>query len=259
MVTHRFITINHKSSTKRIRVSRGCPQGGILSPFLWNLVVDSLLNHTAKDIPGYLQAFADDLVSLAEGNDTDVIWERTQRTLKTINAWCQTKGLNISALKTKVVMFTWNRKWSIRPIKVGNTTIELSKSAKFLGVTLDSKLNFNEHILNTTKKATASLMQCRRAVGPTWGLTPKTCKWIYTAVIRPMLSYSVSIWIRAALNKSNETKLERVQAMALRIMTGALPSTPFRALDRITNTPTIANYLRGEAAKGASRLQGYGD
>ena len=74
-----------------------------------------------------------------------------------------------------------------------------------------------------------------------------------------MLSYSVSIWIRAALNKSNETKLERVQAMALRIMTGALPSTPFRALDRITNTPTIANYLRGEAAKGASRLQGYGD
>ena len=66
-------------------------------------MVDSLLKHTAKDIPGYLQAFADDLVSLAEGNDTDVIWERTQRTLKTINAWCRTKGLNITPLKTKVV------------------------------------------------------------------------------------------------------------------------------------------------------------
>ena len=34
MVIHRYITINHKSSTKRIRVSKGCPQGGILSPFL---------------------------------------------------------------------------------------------------------------------------------------------------------------------------------------------------------------------------------
>ena len=259
MVTHRYITINHKSSTKRIRVSRGCPQGGILSPFLWNLVVDSLLNYSAKDIPGYLQAFADDLVSLAEGNDTDVIWERTQRTLKTISTWCQSKGLNISAMKTKVVMFTWNRKWTMRPLKLGNSTIELSKSARFLGVTLDNKLNFNEHITNITKKATASLMQCRRAVGPTWGLTPKTCRWIYTAVIRPILSYSVSIWIRTTLNKSNATKLERVQAMALRIMTGALPSTPFRALDHITNTPTIINYLRGEAAKGASRLQGYGD
>ena len=259
MVTNRYITINHKTSSKRIRIRRGCPQGGILSPFLWNLVVDSLLNFTAKDIPGYLQAFADDLVSLAEGNDTDVIWERTRTTLCTINSWCQSKGLSISALKTKVVMFTWNRKWTLRPIKVGNTTIELSKSAKFLGVTLDSKLNFNEHILNITKKATSSLMQCRRAVGPTWGLTPKTCKWIYTAVVRPILSYSVSIWIRATHNKNNATKLERVQALALRIMTGALPSTPFRALDHITNTPSIINYLQGEAAKGACRLQGYGD
>ena len=160
----------------------------------------------------------------------------------------------------QVIMFAWNRKLTMRPIKVGNSTIELSKSANFLGaVILDNKLNFNEHITKIAKKATASLMQCRRAVGPTWGLTPKTCRWIYSAVIRPILSYSVSIWIRATLNKTNATKLERVQAMALRIMTGALPSIPFRALDHITNTLTIINYLRGEAAKGASRLQGYGD
>jgi hypothetical protein len=69
-------------------------------------------------------------------------------------------------------MFTWNKKWTLRPIKVGNTTIELSKSTKFLGVTLDSKLNFNEDINILTRKATASLMQCRRAVGPTLGLNP---------------------------------------------------------------------------------------
>ena len=45
--------------------------GGILSPFLWNLVVNSLLEKQANEIPGYLQAFADDLVILAEGNDLD--------------------------------------------------------------------------------------------------------------------------------------------------------------------------------------------
>ena len=146
MVTNRYITINHKGATKTIRIKRGCPQGGILSPFLWNLVVDDLLSHTARDTPGYLQAFADDLVSLAEGNDLDVIWDRTRKTINTIERWCHSKDLSISALKTKVVMFTWNKKWTLRPIKVGNTTMELSKSAKFLGVTLDSKLNFNEHI-----------------------------------------------------------------------------------------------------------------
>ncbi|MCP4458360.1 MAG: reverse transcriptase-like protein [Cytophagales bacterium] len=156
-------------------------------------------------------------------------------------------------------MFTWNRKWTLRPIMVGNTPIELSSSAKFLGVTLDSKLNYNEHITKITNKATASLMQCKKAVGPTWGLTPKTCKWLYTTVIRPILTYCVSIWIRATHTKHNAKKIERVQALALRIMSGAMPSTPFNTLNHITNTINIIPFLQGEAAKGASRLQGYGD
>ena len=32
MVSSRFITIKHKESTRRVRIKRGCPQGGILSP-----------------------------------------------------------------------------------------------------------------------------------------------------------------------------------------------------------------------------------
>ena len=260
MVSNRFVTISHKDATRRIRIKRGCPQGGILSPFLWNLIVDDLLKFSAKDIPGYLQAFADDLFAMAEGGtDTDVTWERTQKTINTIENWCKTKGLNISALKTKIVMFTWNKKWTLRPIKVGGTTIELSNSVKFLGVTLDHKLYFNEHISNISKKATACLMQCKRAVGPTWGLSPKTCRWLYTAVVRPILSYCAVIWVRALSVQQNIKQLERVQALALRIMTGAMPSTPFRALDHITDIPNIGLYLRGEAAKGAARLQGYND
>ena len=121
MVKYRHLTVTHKDITERIR--RGCPQGGILSPFLWNLVVDDLLKFSAKEIPGYLQAFADDLVTLAEGSDTGVIWQRTQKTINTIEKWCDTKGLNISALKTKIVRFTWNRNWTMRPISVGGNTI----------------------------------------------------------------------------------------------------------------------------------------
>jgi hypothetical protein len=102
-------------------------------------------------------------------------------------------------------------------------------------------------------------MQCKKALGPTWGLNPKTCKWIYTAVIRPILSYCACVRFRATNTKTNATKLERVQALALRIMSGAMPSTPFNALNFITNTPNIIAYLKREAAKGACRLQGYGD
>ena len=199
IVTNRNITI----TSKCFGVKRGCPQGGIISPFLWNLVVDDLLKLSDKETPGYLQAFADDLVIFAEGNDTETIWQRTQKTIKTIENWCNSKGLNISSLKTKTIMFTWNKKWSLRPIVVDGRAIVLSDSVKFLGVTLDCKINFNTHIDKITNKAIATLMQCKRAVGPTWGLTPKTCNWIYKTIVRPILTYSVVLWIRALNNKLN--------------------------------------------------------
>ena len=178
----------------------------------------------------------------------------------TIENWCQSKGLNISALKTKIVMFTWNRKWSLRPIEVCGETIELSNEVKLLGITLDSKLTFNTHIDNITKKCIGTLFQCKRAIGPTWGLSPKVCHWIYTAIIRPTLAYCSIVWIRAVENKINTKRLERVQGMALKYMAGAMPSTPYTALNYLTGTPHITDYLKGEAAqRGAVRLMGQGD
>ena len=68
----------YKNATRRIRVKRGCPQGDIRSPFLWNLVIDDLLNYSVNIIPGFLQAFADDIITLAEGDDTD-IWQPSKQ------------------------------------------------------------------------------------------------------------------------------------------------------------------------------------
>ena len=53
-----------------------------LDPFLWNLVVDDLLSYSPKDTPGYLQAFADEIVSLAEGNDVN--WDLLARALNSL-------------------------------------------------------------------------------------------------------------------------------------------------------------------------------
>ena len=167
MVVNRQTTVQLKNITKTIKIGKGCPQGGVLSPFLWNLVVDSLLELSCKDTPAYLQGFADDLVILAEGDDLDVIYNRMQKTIGTVEKWCTTNGLNISKLKTKVVMFTWRRKWAEpTPITIKGNPIKLSNHTRFLGIHLDAKLNFNEHINKITKRETISLVQCRRAVGP---------------------------------------------------------------------------------------------
>ena len=84
-------------------------------------------------------------------------------------------------------------------------------------------------------------------------------KYMYHAVIRPIITYCATVWIRALATDHNRKKLRSVQALALRIMSGALPGTPSEVLNYITCMPDIINFLNGEAAKGASRLQAYND
>jgi len=52
------------SASRNVAVSRGCPQGGVLSPLLWCLVVDELL---ARLCGGglYAQGYTDDICLLA--------------------------------------------------------------------------------------------------------------------------------------------------------------------------------------------------
>ena len=149
-------------------------------------------------------------------------------------------------------MFTWKRKWKFSvPLKIDNDLIEMKSSTKFLGVTLDSKLTCNDHITNQCKKAKGILMQCRKAVGPTWGFIPKTMKWIYTAVVRPSLSYGAVIWINGLKTKKNITLLNSVQRLAL-------PSSPGNALNKINDIIPIDNWIEDEALKGTLRLKANG-
>ena len=98
-------------------------------------------------------------------------------------------------------------------------------------------------------------MQCRKAIRTSWGLSPKICKWIYTAVVRPILTYACTVWVKALDTQRNCKLLEKVHRLALNTISGAFPNTPTISLNKLTDTPHIINYIKGEAAKGASRLQ----
>ena len=272
MVSSRYLTIEIQESTKTLKIIKGCPQGGILSPLLWNLVVDDLLSFAKKEIsvknllskiPCDLQAFADDLFLLARGFDAGTIKQTTQRSLNTIEEWCNSRGIKVSSMKTHAIMFTWKRestwkrsgKFDEQPLKINNIPINLVKSTKFLGVILDHKLSWKEHIEKQCTKAKTILFQCRKAIGASWGFTTETCKWIYTAIIRPILSYGVAVWINGI--KPNLNKLNSVQRLAHIMTTGGMPSTPLVALDCILDCTPIDTYLEQEAAIGAARLMAY--
>ena len=149
--------------------------------------MDGLLGLLPMDrISAGILVFADDIALLARRHDANTLRDITQKSIKTIEKWCEESGLTLSTVKTHVIMFTRKRKWKVsRPIQV--TDIKPREHTKFLGVTIDSKLTWNEHIKTKCKKAKALLMMCKRSVGPTWGLSPTTMKWIYRTMVRPTL------------------------------------------------------------------------
>jgi Reverse transcriptase (RNA-dependent DNA polymerase) len=187
MLESRIVTAQLGQDQITIKTTRGCPQGGVLSPLLWSLVIDELLTELTEQ--GYdAIEFADDLVIMIRGNDDSILSNRLQSALNHAMKWCKDANLSINPIKTVVIPFTRRLKLSLKEPRIRDVTIKFSEDIKYLGVTLDSKLLWNSHMKKTKKKAIMALMACRRVVGQRWGLKPAMMRWIYLMVVRPMVT-----------------------------------------------------------------------
>ena len=84
--------------------------------------------------------------------------------IKDIINWCKSNGLKISALKTNILYWTRSRtEKHPNSIKIEGIDIPLSKSVKYLGVIIDDKLNWNEHINETIIKCKKTFFAVKRA------------------------------------------------------------------------------------------------
>jgi hypothetical protein len=83
MLEIRTITATLSGEVLRASASRGCPQGGVLSPLLWSLLADDLLwlpNHDGCYTIGY----ADDIAIFLHGKFLTTVSECHQTALYTV-------------------------------------------------------------------------------------------------------------------------------------------------------------------------------
>jgi hypothetical protein len=139
-----------------------------------------------------------------------------------------------------MVLLTNNRKLVgfKKPILFG-TELQLKNQVKYLGVILDEKLNWNIHIDHRMQKATITFWQCRRAIGKTWELKPKVVHWIYTLVVKPILTYAALLCWKKASQISVNRKTAHLQRLACVSISGSMHSTPTAALEFILMLPPL--------------------
>jgi len=170
-------------------VSRGTPQGGVLSPLLWVVVVNQLLSLLEK-AGTKVVAYADDVVILLQGKFPQTLCNLMETALSTLSRWTAGCGLGVNPEKTELVLFTRKYKVPILvPPKLHQTRLTFSNQAKYLGVILDKKLLWTDNILDRTRKADIALFACKNTIGRKWGFSPMIVHWLYTAIVRPILLY----------------------------------------------------------------------
>ena len=135
---------------------------GDFPPLLWCLVVNELL---ARFNEGgvYSQGYADDICLLAVGKFPNMVSGFIQRALHTVKLWCYELGLSVNPGKTGLVAFTRKRKLPgfFKPYLFW-MTLHRFTSVKYLGVILDSRLIWKEHMDVKVRKLKT---QCEPAGG----------------------------------------------------------------------------------------------
>ena len=116
---------------------------------------------------------------LAVGKFPNTVSGLIQWALGTIEAWCGEHGLLVNPDKIGLVAFTRKRKLPgfFQPCLFGKV-LQRSMSVKYLGVILDSRLTWREHVAVKVRKAHNFLWACTRVCGGAWGLGPRVVQWL---------------------------------------------------------------------------------
>ena len=214
----------------------GIPQGSSLSVTLFSVAINTIKRCIPRQTK-YL-IYVDDIVIYHASNQVRTSERILQRTLDNIQEWSNDTNFRISAEKSYTMKFTSNFINQETPrLKISNSEIPSVDKVKFLGMTLDKSLKWGPHIRELKGKAGRATNLLRVVSNTRWGADSKTSLLLYTACIRPILDYGSILYAAAA--KSNLNKLEVIQNQSLRLVCGAMRTTPINSLQIETNMPCL--------------------
>ena len=204
-----FVSINNKQScTKSINI--GVPQGSILGPLLFLIYINDLSN-AASSCP---RLFADD-TCLVVSNPCLIELEKNCNTEMQNLHWCSANALEINPNKSAIVTLPPKLRspFPVLNIYYNNALIKMCASSKYLGINLDTKLDFKSHIANIEIKISRSIgiLNKLRSLFPS-----STLLLLYFTLIHPHLLYGLPLW--GCTFGSYLKKLQSLQYKAIRII-----------------------------------------
>ena len=187
-------------------VTSGVPQGSVLGPLLFLTYINDLPNGLTSTV----KLFADDTLLygvVVEDSDCDNL----QDDLNKLEIWQNKWQMEFNPSKCNIICISNKQSPHQRTYTFCGSKLEQVDSASYLGITVNSKLKWSEHISSISSKASRSLGLIKRNL---WNCPRKVRETAYTSIVRPKLEYASASW--DPHHKKDISTLERVQRKAAR-------------------------------------------
>lgn len=212
----RILIYSTEEGQREMAVTAGAAQGSILGPDLWNISYDSLLR-TEMPEETRLVGYADDVAALIAARDVELAQIKLNEVMRIVNDWMRAHGLSLAVSKTEIVVLTKKRINTILPLRVGEEVVQSKHAAKYLGIVVDTKMSFGDHIQRTADKAAKSAIALNRLMANVSG--PRSSKRrVLMSAVHSILLYGAEVWADAMDKEKYRRRLARVQRVcALRV------------------------------------------
>ena len=194
--------------SKPQKIAHGVPQGSILGPLLFIVLVNDMQCQLVKSS---MLMYADDTVLFFSSKNIPEIENTINAEADKIQTWITENCLvlNKKKGKTEFILYRAKSNGDNCNIKVGYDEINQPPAYEYLGVTLDSHLNMNEHYTKVSKRINTRIKLLKKIRHE---ISPSVAEQIYNSIIKPIFLYCSTVNLGQSQTWSN--RFEKLQNRA---------------------------------------------
>lgn len=239
------------------RIDQGCPQGSILGPILWLVIINTLLTGVTLPEGVQIYAYADDVWLLISANSRKVLEDRSTEALTAVSRWGVRNRLSFAAHKSCCTLL--KGKLERRPyVTMSGDRVRYVAEHRHLGVLIGERWQVDSHVRDATGRALRAFYQCVNVAQRKLPFSFRTLRLIYQAKFVSIALYAAPVWATQLRYETSESLL-RSQRLSLLQVTRAYRTVSRPALQVLAGVPPLdllaVRHQRDWRADSSSRLR----